>query len=470
MATEIKFGTDGWRGVIAWDFTFANVRRLAQAIADYANDNSPSSSSDNPKNMVVVGYDRRFMSDKFASDIAAIMRSNKIDVTLIDRPVSTPVISALTMNKFWLGVMVTASHNTPEYNGIKIKIEGGSASARVTKDIEALIDTSPVLHLFGQKAEQKNLTDVYTKYLKSHVNMKKIETLKGKIAVDYMYGSSAGITDELLSKSKVITIRDEYDPSFKGIQPEPKEETLSLLKETVLKNKAIGGFAFDGDGDRIAVIDEKGNYLTPCFVSAILLDYLIKNKKLKGKVVQTYSMGYLNKRIARAHNMPFEEVGVGFKNVAERMALEEVAFGVEESGGYAWKGTLPDRDGMFVLLTFLEIMASTGKKISELCEDIVKEYGGSVYLRVGYPLKKPLDKQALTDKLKKKLPKKMGAFKVADAYTTDGLKIIFETDEWLLIRPSGTEPVLRLYAETDSKKKTQELLDQGYKLAAPFLK
>ncbi len=469
MATDIKFGTDGWRAIIAWDFTFENVRRTAQALADYINDNAPST-EEMAKNTAVVGYDRRFLSDKFAADIAAILRSNKIDVTLLNEPVTTPVLSYLTTEKFWMGVMVTASHNTANYNGIKLRIEGGGANAKITKEIEALIDENPVLHLFGQKAEEKNMTDLYLKYITKSVNMKKINTLKGKVVVDYMYGSAAGYMEKMLGKERVLALRPEHDPSFKGIQPEPLEETLVDLRKAVPEKKAIVGFAFDGDGDRIAVVDEKGNYLTPEIVSAILLDYLIKYKKVSGKIIQTYSMGYLNKRIARKFNMPFEEVGVGFKYIAEKMRLEEIAFGVEESGSYSWKGTLPDKDGPFTAMTFLEIMAVTGKKVSELVAHVTKEYGASAYLRNGYPLTKPLDKNSLSDKIKKKLPKKILNFKIAEVYTNDGIKIIFEGDEWLLIRPSGTEPVLRVYGETADKKTTKELLDFGHKLAAPFIK
>ncbi|MBO7238033.1 MAG: hypothetical protein J6U96_01920, partial [Elusimicrobiaceae bacterium] len=213
-----------------------------------------------------------------------------------------------------------------------------------------------------------------------------------------------------------------------------------------------------------------GNYITPCVAAAVLLKYLIKYKKLKGKVVLTASMGYLPKRIARAHEMPLEEVEVGFKHVAEIMALEEVAFGVEEAGGYAWKGGATDRDGLAVALTWLEMMAVTKKKPSELCEEVMKEYGAGVYARRDLPVAKPVDKAAFVEKLRKKLPKKIGNFKVADVSVLDGIKINFENDEWLLVRPSGTEPLVRVYAETATKKDTQFLLDFGEKLAAPYLK
>lgn len=469
MATDIKFGTDGWRGIIAWDFTFANVRRMAQALADYINENAPAE-EEGKTSKIFVGYDRRFMSDMFAETIASIFRSNKIDVILSDRPVSTPVASCLTLSKFWLAVMVTASHNPANYNGIKIKLAGGSAPVRVTKEVEQLLDQNTILSLYGQKAERKDLTDVYLKYISSRVNMKKIKAMKGKIVMDYMYGAASGYMEKLLSETRVISMRAQHDPTFNGIQPEPVEKNLADLKKEVLAKKAILGVAFDGDGDRVALVDEKGTYLTPCVLAAVLLDYLIKNKKLKGKVVETFSMGYLLKRIARKYDMLFEEVGIGFKNVAERMFLDDVAFGVEESGGYAWKGSVPDRDGLLVALTFLEIMAVTGKKASQLCEEVAKEYGSSVYLRKDFPITKPMDKAAVVEKMRKKLPKKVNGRKIAELYTADGLKIILDNDEWVLIRPSGTEPLLRVYAETAVKKDTQALLDFGAKIVGPYLK
>lgn len=469
MATDIRFGTDGWRGIIAWDFTFENVRRTAQALADYINENAPAEEKGrSPK--IFVGFDRRFMSDLFAKEISHIFRSNKLDVTLSDRPVTSPLAACLSLNKFWISIMVTASHNPAQYNGIKVKLAGGAASVRVTRDIEELIDKNSVLAIYGQEAPQKDLTDIYLKYVSSRVNLKKIKTLKGKVVVDYMYGAAAGYVEQILGAKQVIALRDEHDTTFGGGQPEPVEKNLSELKKTVVAKKAVLGIAFDGDGDRVALVDEKGTYLTPCLIAAVLCDYFIKHKKLKGKIVQTVSMGYLLKRIARKYEMLFEEVSVGFKHVAELMALEDIAFGVEESGGFAWKNSLPDRDGLLVALAFLEVMTATGKKASELCAQIAQEYGASVYLRRDIVLNKPLVKEIFTDKIRRKVPKKIGTHKVAEMLTFDGLKILFDNDEWLLLRPSGTEPVLRIYAESTTKKDTLSLLDFGEKLAAPFLK
>ncbi len=466
---DIKFGTDGWRGIIAWDFTFENVYLLAQAMADYINGNAPVLENGKmPK--IFVGYDRRFMSDRFAADIAAIFRSNKIDVILSDRPISTPVAACLSINKCWMAIVVTASHNPAHFNGIKIKVAGRSAPARMTKDIEALIGQNSVLKLYGQKAEEKDLTDVYFKYISAHVNTKKLKNFKGKVAVDYMHGAASGYVEKFLPARQVIALHNEHTPDFGNVQPEPVEKNLAELKKTVVEKKAALGIAFDGDGDRVGLVDEKGTYLTPCMIAAVLCDYFIKRKKLTGNIVQTVSMGFLLKRIARAYQMRFEEVSVGFKHVAERMNLDDVAFGVEESGGFAWKGGSSDRDGLIVALAFLAIMIDTGKKASQLCADIASEYGVSFYLRKDFALSKPIEKVAFTEKLRKKMPKKIGTHKVVELNTQDGLKVILDNDDWVLIRPSGTEPVLRIYAESASKKDTLALLDAGAKAAGVNLK
>jgi phosphomannomutase len=464
--SDIKFGTDGWRGIIAWDFTFENVRRCAQALADFINQNSPSD-LDKKTNLVAIGYDRRFLSDRFAADIASILKLNKIDVTLLDKPVTTPVISALSFTKFWMGIMITASHNPIYYNGIKIKIDGGAVSSRTSKEIEDMLDQKPVLYIASHNVEPVAGVDkIYFKYLASRVNMKKVLSLKGKVAVDYMHGSSAGYMQRVLPPARVIALRENSDPLFGGVNPEPKEEVLGELKKTVAAKKCIMGIAFDGDGDRTAVIDEKGRYLSPCLVSAIVLNHLVKFKKIKGKILQCVSMGYLNKRIARAAGFEFEEVPVGFKYIAEQTRLENIAFGAEESGGYCWQGTMPERDGMLLSLFLMEIMATRKLGLSELCKKIEKEYGASVYCRKDIALDKPLDKNFVSDKLKKKLPKKILERNVAQVLSFDGFKIILDNDEWLMIRPSGTEPLLRLYAETASKKRTEAFLDFGARLVA----
>lgn len=456
---DIKFGTDGWRGIIAWDFTFNNVRRMAQALAGFINLNMPSN-LERKTNVAVVGYDRRFMSDKFAADIASILKLNKIDVTLLKGPVSTPMISCLSYTKFWFAIMVTASHNGPEYNGIKIKMNGGSVPLRFTKEIEQFIDQKPVLYIPGHNVEGKSgLEKIYFKYISSKVNMKKALSVKGKIAVDYMHGSSAGYVENLIPSNRIIALNANEDPTFGGIKPEPKESSLGELKKTVLANKCILGVSFDGDGDRSAFLDEKGHYLTPMMISAIVLHHLVKYKKMKGKVLQCISMGYLTKRISKQYNLDFEEVSVGFKNVAERTYVEDILFGAEESGGYCWKGTMPERDGLLLMMFLLEVMSVRKMKMSDLVNEIEKTYGTSFYLREDIPLGKLLEHGSFVEKLKRKFAKKILGHNVKDLITIDGLKIVLDDDSWLLIRPSGTEPIIRIYTETPSKKQTEQFLE-----------
>lgn len=456
---NIKFGTDGWRGIIAWDFTFDNVKRMAQALATFININMPSNLEDKTGE-VVIGFDRRFMADKVAADIATILKLNKLDVTLLKHPVSTPMISCLSFTKFWFAIMITASHNEAQYLGIKIKMNGGSVPVRFTKEIEELIDQRPAVYIPNYTLESKEgLEKVYFKYLSSKANLKKALTLKGKVAVDYMYGSACGYLESLITPKRVVALHTEHDPTFGGVKPEPKENVLGELKKAVVASKCLFGIAFDGDGDRSALIDEKGKYITPMQVSAVILHHLVKYKKLKGKVLQCLSMGYLTKRIARTNGLEFEELPVGFKNIAERTYLEDVLFGAEESGGYCWKGTMPERDGMLLALFIMEIMATRKMKLSELVKETETLYGKSYYERRDVAVKKIFDGATFADKLRKKFPKKILGKEVAEVLDIDGIKLILPDDSWLLARPSGTEPIIRIYAEAGDKKQTDALME-----------
>ncbi len=460
---NIKFGTDGWRGIIAWDFTFDNVKRMGQALATFININMPSNLEDKTGG-VVVGFDRRFMADKVAADIASILKLNKLDVTLLKKPVSTPMISCLSFTKFWFAIMITASHNEPQYLGIKIKMNGGSVPLRFTKEIEELIDQRPALYIPGHNVEATDgFEKFYFKYISSKANLKKALTLKGKVAVDYMYGSACGYLENLISPKRVIALHTKEDPTFGGTKPEPRESALTELKKTVVEKKCLFGVAFDGDGDRSAIIDEKGKYVSPMQISAVLLHYLIKYKKLKGKVLQCLSMGYLTKRIARENGLEFEELPVGFKHIAEKTYLEDILFGAEESGGYCWKGTMPERDGLLLAVFLMEIMVVRKMKISELVKETETLYGKSCYERQDVEIKKIFDSATFADKLRRKFPKKILGKEVTEILDIDGIKLIFPDDSWLLARPSGTEPIIRLYAEAPEKKQTDALLDLAAK-------
>lgn len=470
--TDIKFGTDGWRGLMARDFTFENVRRVAQAVAEYLREESLKSPNrkDNPwSGPIIVGYDRRFQSESFAREIAKVLQGNKLNAFLLDEPTPTPVVSLLTHRTKGLGLMVTASHNPPSYNGVKIKCAGSPAAESLTKAIEACLDRSRPTR--STETKEKSARAEYLKFLRSKAPIQAIRSrLKRPIVVDYLYGSGAGLMEELLPPAKVIAIHAEHDPLFGGLNPEPVAENLKDLSARVKQEKALIGIALDGDADRVGVVDETGTYMTPCQVFPLIVDYLVKNRKLKGKVVQAVSLGTISERIAKAYGLPFEELPVGFKFVAERLASGEAVIGGEESGGYAWKGGLPERDGLMTALLLIEMVALTGRAPSQLWKELSAKHGASAFKRVDLRLHKPVpDKAVFATKLAKRLPKKLLGTDIQSLIQIDGLKIVLTDGSWLLMRPSGTEPLMRVYAESPALKRTVELLELAKKWVAPSL-
>ena len=456
---DIKFGTDGWRGVMARDFTFTNVRRMAQAVSDYLKSQHPR-----PKGpTAIVGYDHRFQSENYAAEIARVLEGNGLKVLLSEEPLPTPAISFLTRKTKALGLVVTASHNPPSYNGIKLKTDGRAAPESLTSSVESFIDRANPAR--NGKIRTQSFRKDYLDHLRSRIDPAPLAArLKSPIAVDYMYGSAAGLMGHLIKKEKLIELHAHRDPLFGGRPPEPVEANLAELKKTVLARKAAFGVALDGDADRVAIIDDKGRYLSPCQIFPMILEYLISSRKIAGKIVQSVSMGYLAGRIAAAHHLPFEELPVGFKYVGEQLASGAAAFGGEESGGYAWKGGLPERDGLLTALLFLEMCVKTKKTVSQLWGEIEKKYGKSHFTRVDFHIHRAaVNKTAFTTKVQKKLPKKICGLPIKNVLTIDGIKVILEGDSWILMRPSGTEPLVRTYAESDSSKRTQELLESAAK-------
>ena len=467
----IKFGTDGWRGIIARDFTFENVRRVAQAIADYVKE-------DQLKNVrkktplsgpMIVGYDKRFQSDVFAREIAKVLEANRLNPTLMAESLPPPAVSFMTRKLGGVGVMVTASHNPPAYNGVKIKIDGRAALDPVTQGVEGWLDrTAPTR---AAEIKTKSFRDAYIAYLKSRVDTGKIKgKLKRTIVMDYMHGAGSGLMKDLLPSKHLVEIRSSHDPLFGGVHPEPIEQYLGALSEAVKKNKALIGLAVDGDADRFGLVDENGKYLTPCQVFPMICLYLIEHKKFSGKIVQSVSLGYLVERMCKEKGIPFEQLPVGFKHVAEKLAIGEAVIAGEESGGYAWKGAIAERDGMLTAALFLEMCTSLNKTPSQLWKEVETRYGASYYKRIDYRIHRPIaDKAIWTTKLIKKLPKKILNTPIKELIQTDGLKIVLEDGHWLLMRPSGTEPLMRVYAESDKPERTQGLLDAAKKWVAPSL-
>ena len=465
QANHISFGTDGFRGVIARDFTFDVVRKTAQGMADYIA--YKYMRTDKPS--VAVGYDRRFMSDLFAKTLAEVLAANGLEVTLSSTPLATPAISLLTTKGFGLGVIITASHNKHNYNGIKVKQNGRSAPPSVTAEIENYVVKAVPMKPTGEPLKMKDFRPAYVEYLNSKVPAAKtIAKLPGPVVMDFMHGVGAETAAELFNSKNIVKLRSRHDPLFGGMAPEPVEKNLAELVAEVKKRKALFGVALDGDADRFALVSDKGQYMTPCQTAPLLLEYLLSKGQFKGKIVQAVSMGYLTKRIARAANLPFDEVPVGFKYIAEKMLSEDVTFGVEESGGYAWKGNLPERDGALTALFVMEMVAKTGKSVSALYAEIEKKYGKSFFTRRDFNLEKAIpNKHSFAVKIKKKLPKLLLGHKITETNTIDGLKIVLDNDWWVLMRPSGTEPLLRTYAETDSQENTKKLLDLAFKFVEP---
>lgn len=459
----IKFGTDGWRGVMAREFTFENVRRVAQAIADYIKDESSKTKKGLLGKPVWVGYDRRFQSEAFAREIAKVLSGNKLDAYLMAETLPTPAVSFLTDKHEGLGVMVTASHNPPAYNGVKIKWDGRAMGEAGTVAVESFLDKTPPIR--SNDFKEKSVREAYLKYLRSRINPAKFAAkLKRPVVVDYLYGAAAGLLEELLPAKKLVVMHDKKDPLFGGINPEPIEVNLKELMEKVRSEKALIGIALDGDADRVGIVDENGQYFTPCQVFPMIIQYLATTKKLKGKIVQSVSMGYLSARIAKALNLPFEQLPVGFKHVGESLAAGQSVMGGEESGGYAWKGGLPERDGLVTALLFLEMCATLKQTPSQIWKTVEARYGKSYFKRVDYRIHKAVaDKTVFTTKLVKKLPKKVLGSEIRELIQIDGLKVILAEDHWVLMRPSGTEPLLRVYAESDSPKRTDELLELAKK-------
>lgn len=456
----ILFGTDGWRGLIARDFTFANVRRVADALARAL----PS------KSRVVIGHDHRFLSEEFARTAAGVLAARGHRVLLGQGPTTSPALSfALKGAGARAGVMITASHNPPAYNGFKIKLPPGrSADPLFTTKVETLVEPEtprpPSVEL-----EQRDLAKPYLAHLLSRLDRafwKKARSTR--VVFDAMHGTggvlwaAAGAALGLGGEA----VRVDRDPLFGGVSPEPIERHLAALSGAVRAQKAVLGVAVDGDGDRLGAVDEKGVYLPPHAVFPLILRHLVENRRLKGAVVQAVSLGYLSERLAKEYKLPFVEVPVGFKYVADQMAKIRVLWGGEESGGYGVGLWGPERDGVLTGLLLVEAVLAAGKPLSVLRKELTDKLGASEFSRVDHPLKAPVvDKAAWVATVTKRIPAKVGGVAVKETRNTDGLKVVLTDGSWVLLRPSGTEPLLRAYAESPTAALTQQLLTKAQEWA-----
>lgn len=448
----IKFGTDGFRGIIGDNYTFENLRKIAQAHAD--------SLKERGGKKVIIGYDSRFMSKDFALVVADVFSSNGFKTVVSKGITTTPTLSlAVKQLRFDEGVMITASHNGYKYNGYKVKGKyGGPATEDIIKDIESRIGKSETKAGDGSFKEE-DITDIYIERLKSYFDKSIFTQRQIKIVHDPMYATSSGIYNRILEDTFITVepINSWYNPYFGGHHPEPIDKNLSLLKAKVVATQADIGIANDGDSDRVGVVDEKGEFVSTQILYALLLLHTVRNRKQKGSIVKTVSTTYLADRIAKKEKRKIHKTPVGFKYVADIMLKEKVAFGGEESGGYGFGFHIPERDGILSGLLILEMMNLYSKPISEIVKDLFKEFGEAYYRREDLKVE---GRQGLdfVQRMKQFEEKEFAGYKISEIDKTDGVRIIFEDDSWILFRASGTEPVLRIYAEAPSPHKVDRLI------------
>jgi alpha-D-glucose phosphate-specific phosphoglucomutase len=476
MTNSIRFGTDGWRGIIAEDFTFDNVRICAQAVAEYLKQSGLA------KQSLVIGYDTRFASEDFAAAAAEVIAGNDIRVHLCLKPAPTPVVSfTVPATKSAGAIVITASHNPGSWNGFKYKSQdGASAPGEVTSQIERNIASltlkgreqgGGVRGLALNRALKKGAVDyldpapAYFKHLGHFVDIEGLLSQKLNIIIDPMYGAGIGYFKAVLQNGslKITEINAERNPSFPQIQPEPIAKNLTKLSRLVVEQKADVGLATDGDADRIGILDEKGHFLTQHQVFALLCLYLLEVRGERGAMVRTLTSTVMISRLGQLFDVPVYETPVGFKYVAPLMMEKNAIIGGEESGGYGFRGHVPERDAILAGLYFLDFMVQTGKTPSRLLDYLYSKVGPHYYDRRDFHISAAKRKTILNG-LSSSSPDAIAGTKVTRADTTDGFRFFLGDDSWLLIRFSGTEPLVRIYSEAESLELAEVLLDEGKKL------
>jgi phosphomannomutase len=460
--SQIKFGTDGWRGVIARDFTFANVEVVTQAIADYMESQKPAS------RVVLLGYDCRFMAQQFARRVAEVLAGNGFQAELLDRPFPTPYVSYEAKRRGLAGgVMVTASHNPPEFCGIKFKAPfGGSATPAIVKEIESrLHQTPPRIATGAAGIKEVGPRQEYFEHVKSLVDFGVIQKAKPRVVADAMHGAGRNLLGQILGEFGIdcLTIRDNPDPLFGGVFPEPMEENLGALRTAILTAKAGIGLATDGDADRLGAMDGEGNYVNTHQILALLILYLVRQRGWKGKVVRTVSQSVMIDRICQKLGLPCVVVPIGFKNIADLMLQEDILIGGEESGGVGVKNHIPERDGILISLLLLEAFAHSARSLRQGIQELWKEFGEFHFRR--RDLHVPLEfGKNLVESLRDNPPTRYADLALQRVDSLDGTKLVFTDESWILFRQSGTEPLLRVYCEAGSLDQVQRMMKEGESL------
>ena len=470
---SIRFGTDGWRAVISEDFTFTNVRLVAQAIADMFQNEQIG-----PEITFVVGYDTRFLSDRYAKTVAGVLAANGIRVLLTERFAATPAVSyAIVRHKAAGGVMITASHNPPRYNGLKLKAAyGGSASPADSQQVEEVLLANlragrhPREISLEEGLSRGMITTFdpypdYARHIGKLVDLDAIARSGLPIAIDAMYGAGIGYTDRLLREAGVepLTLHHEMNPGFGGLHPEPIGKYLTDLSELMQKGDVMLGLATDGDADRIGAVGPDGSFLDPHCIMTLTLDYLLQ-KGAQGAVVKTVSTTQMLNRLAEEQGLEVIETPVGFNHISELMLSRDVLIGGEESGGISIKGHIPEGDGVLMGLLLAELVAKQGGDVQALMNRLMDRIGHFAYARHDYQVR-PFSKPKLVRHLTAAAPGRLAGTPVINLNTRDGVKYLLKDGSWLLIRPSGTEPVLRVYAEAHTMDAVQRLLTEGGRLA-----
>lgn len=455
---KIKFGTDGWRGIIAQDFTFANVRKVTRAIAAYL---ETAYSKDKP---VLIGYDPRFLADQFSRTAAEVLADMGWTVKMTDRDCPTPVIAYNARHLNTAGaLMFTASHNPAPYCGIKyIPDYAGPATPEITDTIVANIATASDEPAAGKNTDKISTFDPKPAYLEFIYTLLDVDTIrkaKLKVKYDALYSTSRGYLDEVLKHCGCDTesFHTWRDVLFGGGMPEPKGEMLVELVDAVKKDSADLGLATDGDSDRFGIVDEKGNVLTPNTILLLLARHLLQNKGKKGAIVRTVATTHLLDNLAGKYGLTLYETPVGFKYVGEKMRETDVLIGGEESGGLSILGHIPEKDGILADMLVAEAIAFAGKPLSQLVEEAIAEADGPLYNnRLDLHLTEA-HKTAVLDAYEKNPPASVAGINVKEVGRKDGIKLYLEDGGWVLLRPSGTEPLIRVYMETDSKDKLEKV-------------
>lgn len=470
----IKFGTDGWRAVISDEFTFANVRLVAQAIAECARANVPAGR----RPRWVVGFDTRFLSDRYARTVAGVLAANDIQVYLARADAPTPAVSfAVRHLQADGGVMITASHNPPRYNGIKVKASyGGSADSGTIRAIESFLEEivqrkETPAEMLVEDAEARGVLErfdpmpAYLAHVRTLIDGEVIARRCPRVVVDAMHGAGRGYVRDFLRElgCPVREIRGEMNPGFGGVHPEPIARNLQALRDALADGEWDIGLAMDGDADRIGAMTPQGRFVDPHVIMSLSLRYLVEARRQKGCVVKTISTTQMLNRLAAQYGLPLYETPVGFDHICKYILEDDVLIGGEESGGITIRGHIPEGDGILMGLLLVEIMCAAGTSLEELIADLMRQVGPFYYGRHDYEVQ-AFSKKELVRRLLANPPQTIAGLRVAGISDLDGVKYLLEDDSWLLIRPSGTEPVLRIYAEARRPEHVEALLEEGRRL------